>query len=146
MTAALLRRDYGVRWVLPSGHLIPPVPGRANYIAWIADLLALSQPPGGSLCDSAVTHHHVLVLLKLVGLCATNWISCAFTRKVEISFHQFSRLVIVFIDCERNRYEAAPLFPPVFWPDNLQQPWNVTCVLTYLSAYKLFFPRAPYIG
>mmetsp|Transcript_2504 Transcript_2504/g.7537 ORF Transcript_2504/g.7537 Transcript_2504/m.7537 type:complete len:429 (-) Transcript_2504:2387-3673(-) len=46
VTAALLRHDYGVQWALPDGHLIPPVPGRANYIAWIADLLALSCPPG----------------------------------------------------------------------------------------------------
>lgn len=46
VTTALLRRDCGVRWALPPGQLIPPVPGRANYIAWIADLLALSRPEG----------------------------------------------------------------------------------------------------
>jgi 23S rRNA A1618 N6-methylase RlmF len=48
VTAALLAQDYGVAWSLASGQLIPPVPGRANYIAWLADLLALSSPPGAN--------------------------------------------------------------------------------------------------
>ena len=48
VTAALLAQDYGVAWRLAPGQLIPPVPGRANYIAWLADLLALSSPPGAN--------------------------------------------------------------------------------------------------
>lgn len=46
VTAALLAEHYGVAWSVAPGQLIPPVPGRANYIAWLADLLALSSPPG----------------------------------------------------------------------------------------------------
>lgn len=46
LTAALLKVDFGVTWDLPPGQLVPPVPNRANYIHWVADLLTLSPPPG----------------------------------------------------------------------------------------------------
>ncbi len=46
VTRALLAEHYGVAWDVEERQLIPPVPGRANYIAWLADLLALSSPPG----------------------------------------------------------------------------------------------------
>jgi len=46
LTAALLKVDFGVSWDLPAGQLVPPVPNRANYVHWIADLLQLSSPPG----------------------------------------------------------------------------------------------------
>lgn len=41
LNTALLRVDYGVRqWDLPPGFLCPPVPGRADYLHVLADLLA----------------------------------------------------------------------------------------------------------
>lgn len=46
LTAALLKCDFGVIWDLPEGQLVPPVPNRANYIHWVADLLQLSSPKG----------------------------------------------------------------------------------------------------
>lgn len=46
LTRALLHADYGVECALPEGQLVPPVPNRANYIHWVADLLRLSSPPG----------------------------------------------------------------------------------------------------
>jgi 23S rRNA (adenine1618-N6)-methyltransferase len=48
LTAALLKVDFGVTWGLPKGQLVPPVPNRANYIHWIADLLQLSSPAGAA--------------------------------------------------------------------------------------------------
>ena len=48
LNAALLSVDYGVRdFVLPRGHLCPAVPGRADYLHLLADLLA-SEAPGGA--------------------------------------------------------------------------------------------------
>ncbi|GLC59921.1 hypothetical protein PLESTB_001554300 [Pleodorina starrii] len=44
LTCCLLRHDFGLRWWLPEGQLVPPVPNRANYIHWIHDLLHLSAP------------------------------------------------------------------------------------------------------
>lgn len=48
LNAALLAHYYGVTtWDIPSGYLCPPVPGRADYIHSIADLLAKSN--GGEI-------------------------------------------------------------------------------------------------
>ncbi|NDW21661.1 23S rRNA (adenine(1618)-N(6))-methyltransferase RlmF [Alteromonas hispanica] len=43
LNGALLAHYYNVeRWQLPKGYLCPPIPGRADYIHGIADLLAES--------------------------------------------------------------------------------------------------------
>lgn len=40
LNKALLIADYGVEyWGLPEGHLCPPIPGRVDYIHYLADLL-----------------------------------------------------------------------------------------------------------
>jgi 23S rRNA (adenine1618-N6)-methyltransferase len=41
LNAALLKRYYQINyWQLPPGYLCPPIPGRADYIHYAADLLA----------------------------------------------------------------------------------------------------------
>ena len=41
LNQAILRTDYQVKyWDIPKGYLCPPIPGRADYIHHIADLLA----------------------------------------------------------------------------------------------------------
>lgn len=41
LNRALLRVDYGVaHWDIPDGYLCPPIPGRADYLHGLADLLA----------------------------------------------------------------------------------------------------------
>jgi len=43
LNQALLHHFYNVKnWSIPKGHLCPPVPSRANYIHYIADLLSES--------------------------------------------------------------------------------------------------------
>jgi 23S rRNA (adenine1618-N6)-methyltransferase len=45
LNQALLSHGYGVRnWDIPPGYLCPPVPGRSDYLHYLADLLA----PGGA--------------------------------------------------------------------------------------------------
>ena len=40
LNKALLKTHYGVqKWQLPEGYLCPPIPGRANYIHHLADLI-----------------------------------------------------------------------------------------------------------
>jgi 23S rRNA (adenine1618-N6)-methyltransferase len=44
LNKALLRQFYGIEnWDIPSSYLCPPIPGRADYIHNIADLLATSN-------------------------------------------------------------------------------------------------------
>ena len=53
LNKALLIHHYGIQsWKLPDGYLCPPIPGRADYLCYLPDLLAQSdgrnpdQPPG----------------------------------------------------------------------------------------------------
>lgn len=40
LNRALLKSDYGIaQWDLPPGYLCPPIPGRADYLHHLADLL-----------------------------------------------------------------------------------------------------------
>ncbi len=44
LNRALLNHFYGVAfWDIPQGYLCPPIPGRADYIHYLADLLAHSN-------------------------------------------------------------------------------------------------------
>ncbi|RTQ45927.1 23S rRNA (adenine(1618)-N(6))-methyltransferase RlmF [Hymenobacter gummosus] len=41
LNRALLRQFYGIdHWDIPAGYLTPPIPGRADYVHYLADLLA----------------------------------------------------------------------------------------------------------
>jgi len=41
LNKALLKHHYGIEhWLIPEGYLCPPIPGRADYIHHIADLLS----------------------------------------------------------------------------------------------------------
>jgi len=43
LNTSLLKSFYGInKWEIPKGYLVPPIPGRADYIHHIADLLAKS--------------------------------------------------------------------------------------------------------
>ncbi len=44
LNKALLKHHYGVDfWTIPKGNLCPPIPGRMDYIHYLADLLAESN-------------------------------------------------------------------------------------------------------
>ncbi|WP_144777403.1 23S rRNA (adenine(1618)-N(6))-methyltransferase RlmF [Marinobacter maritimus] len=45
LNAALLKQYYNINdWDIPEGALCPPIPGRADYIHWIAELPGLGEP------------------------------------------------------------------------------------------------------
>jgi 23S rRNA (adenine1618-N6)-methyltransferase len=55
LNKAILISDYGItNWDIPQDYLCPPIPGRADYIHYIADLLANSNngivPEGETIC------------------------------------------------------------------------------------------------
>lgn len=52
LNRALLIAFYGVKaWDIPEGYLCPPIPGRADYLHYLADLLARSN--GGTVPGNA---------------------------------------------------------------------------------------------
>ena len=44
LNTALLWRYYNISWDLPEGALCPPIPGRVDYIHYIAELLEVEEP------------------------------------------------------------------------------------------------------
>lgn len=74
---ALLRQYYGIQyWDIPEGYLCPPIPGRADYLHNLADLLASdldgSIPRGGSFraLDIGVGAN---CIYPLIGHCEYGW-------------------------------------------------------------------------
>lgn len=44
LNTALLKHHYQVQdWAIPEGYLCPPIPGRADYVHYVGDLLAASN-------------------------------------------------------------------------------------------------------
>jgi 23S rRNA (adenine1618-N6)-methyltransferase len=53
LNQALLMQHYAIRdWDIPAQYLCPPIPGRADYLHYIADLLAASNGGGIPYGDS----------------------------------------------------------------------------------------------
>jgi 23S rRNA (adenine1618-N6)-methyltransferase len=57
LNQALLKHHYQVnQWDIPQGYLCPPIPGRVDYIHYLADLLASTLPA------ASVDNHKISVL------------------------------------------------------------------------------------
>lgn len=70
LNRALLMADYGVaHWDIPAGYLCPPIPGRADYLHGLADLLAgcnggaVPRGPGVRVLDIGVGANCIYPLL-----------------------------------------------------------------------------------
>jgi len=52
LNRALLKQEYGINdWTIPEQYLCPPIPGRADYLHYVADLLA--EDNGGDIPRAA---------------------------------------------------------------------------------------------
>ena len=77
LNRALLRHFYGIEyWDIPKSYLCPPIPGRADYVHYLADLLAESN--GGTLPPSEeITVLDVGVgancIYPIIGRCEYGW-------------------------------------------------------------------------
>jgi 23S rRNA (adenine1618-N6)-methyltransferase len=75
LNRALLMHHYGVKgWDIPAGYLCPPIPGRADYIHALADLLADGNaiPTGPGVCGLDIGTGANLVY-PLIGYAAYGW-------------------------------------------------------------------------
>lgn len=77
LNAALLKNDYAFgAWSVPPGYLSPPIPGRADYIHHLADLLAedaqgtIPRGPGVKIFDIGVGANCVY---PIIGQGEYNW-------------------------------------------------------------------------
>ena len=76
---ALLKHHYGVeQWDIPAGFLCPPIPGRADYIHYIADLLAVKKTnkkrvPKGPRVRALDIGTGANVIYPLIGINTYGW-------------------------------------------------------------------------
>jgi len=64
LNRALLKHCYGIEhWDLPPGYLCPPIPGRADYLHHIADLLGGARGPEVRVLDIGVGANCIYPLL-----------------------------------------------------------------------------------
>ncbi|MFZ6722020.1 23S rRNA (adenine(1618)-N(6))-methyltransferase RlmF [Undibacterium sp. Ji49W] len=81
LNKALLRSNYGVRdWDIPPENLCPPVPGRADYLHYLADLLAGSNQgriPKGRQVSALDIGTGASCIYPLLGNSEYGWSFCA---------------------------------------------------------------------
>ena len=77
LNTALLKQNYGlVFWDFPHQNLCPPVPGRADYLHYIADLLASvnqSQIPQGDKVVGLDIGTGATCIYPIIGTCEYGW-------------------------------------------------------------------------
>jgi 23S rRNA (adenine1618-N6)-methyltransferase len=74
---ALLKQFYGIEhWDIPDGYLCPPIPGRADYLHNLADLLATEnagQIPRGAAIRALDIGVGANCIYPLIGHCEYGW-------------------------------------------------------------------------
>lgn len=95
LNQALLSAAYGLHWSLPAGALCPPIPGRSDYVHYLADLLS-----GGD--DAAIPRGPAVTILDigsgasciypLVGASEYGWRFVA-TESDQVS-HRWARQIV----------------------------------------------------
>tara|TARA_B100001059_G_scaffold105877_1_gene105504 strand:- start:4720 stop:5679 length:960 start_codon:yes stop_codon:yes gene_type:complete len=77
LNQSLLKFNYGIKnWDIPSGYLCPPVPGRADYIHHIADLLASDDNkriPKGPIIHALDIGMGANCIYPIIGHCEYDW-------------------------------------------------------------------------
>ena len=77
LNKTLLSHFYGLKnWEIPDGYLCPPIPGRADYIHYIADLLANCNQgviPKGKNVKGLDIGIGANAIYSLIGSCIYDW-------------------------------------------------------------------------
>ena len=67
LNAALLKSQYGITWDIPANNLCPPIPGRLDYLLYIADLI---PKPTLRLLDIGTGAN---LIYPILATCHLNW-------------------------------------------------------------------------
>lgn len=77
LNQSLLKFDYGIEnWDIPKGYLCPPIPGRADYIHHIADVLASDDNrriPRGPIIHALDIGMGANCIYPIIGHCEYDW-------------------------------------------------------------------------
>ena len=123
LNRALLRRHYDIEfWDIPAGYLCPPIPGRVDYIHYLADLLAddnSEEIPRGRHIKALDIGTGASLVYPITGQSAYGWhftgVDCdAGAIKSARQICEFSKLAITL----RRQSEAENIFRGVIQPDD----------------------------
>ena len=90
LNRSLLELNYGIKgWDIPEGFLCPPIPGRVDYIHYIADLIEGQDNPQKRLLDIGTGANGVYSLLA----CKVYGWSCSASDIDPISIGNVSEIV-----------------------------------------------------
>ncbi len=56
LNTALLKYHYNIHWDIPNGYLTPPIPGRSDYIHYMADVLKDSNQSSSNTIPKNITY------------------------------------------------------------------------------------------
>ena len=125
LNKALLKSFYGINdWDIPANYLCPPVPGRADYIHYIADLLGQNAqiPTGKSIriLDIGVGAN---CIYPLIGHCEYGW-SFLGSDIDKVALASASRIILAnehLADALEVRWQpsASNIFKGLIKPDEL---------------------------
>ena len=74
LNAAILKMHYGITdWDIPQGFLCPPVPGRVDYIHYMADLLGNKKPATGTSIKALDIGTGANGIYPLLGVAEYGW-------------------------------------------------------------------------
>lgn len=118
LNRALLKHEYGIaEWSVPPGYLCPPIPGRAEYVHHLADLIGEDTAPSGRrgggvvVLDIGVGANCVF---PIIGACEYGW-SLVGTEIDPVALDSARRIVAANpilagrIDCRLQR-SATDIF------------------------------------
>nr|WP_246506762.1 23S rRNA (adenine(1618)-N(6))-methyltransferase RlmF [Kistimonas asteriae] len=108
LNKALLAHFYQVtHWQIPAGYLCPPIPGRADYIHYLADLLATShhsnepKPPTGSVIKVLDIGTGANCIYPIIGTQSYGW---QFTASdIDPVSVKTARVIVSTNTCLQNR-------------------------------------------
>jgi 23S rRNA (adenine1618-N6)-methyltransferase len=123
LNRALLRTYYDIEfWDIPAGYLCPPIPGRVDYIHYLADLLAdgnSEEIPRGRHIKALDIGTGASLVYPITGQSAYGWhftgVDCdAGAIKSARQICEFNKLAITL----RRQSEAENIFRGVIQPDD----------------------------
>ncbi len=126
LNQALLKQMYSVEhWQLPDGFLCPAVPGRADYLHYLADLLALlnkNKVPTGSKVQLLDTGCGANLIYPLLAQAEYSWKVTASELDTEavaaaqllIEQNQLNHKIAL-----RQQHNSAHIFHGIIQPDDL---------------------------
>lgn len=118
LNQALLKDAYGLgHWDIPPGYLCPPIPGRSDYVHYLADLISLKRGPSVRVLDIGTGAN---CIYPLIGASEYGWsfvgaeidpVACRWAQKLVTS----NASVAGLIEC-RLQASARQCFRGVIRP------------------------------